>query len=137
MQFAKGLPPMTLYQQTKKNAALTSEVRVKSLASPHSGSTAVRTTLAGPASKRWLAFHANVSLHLNRIFREVSHAVGVELYSAIEKGVEVEHQHISNILSKELGQGATAPSPHTLYICLLYTSPSPRDKRQSRMPSSA
>ena len=24
-----------------------------------------------------------------------------------------------------------------LYICLLYTSPSPRDKRQSRMPSSA
>ena len=24
-----------------------------------------------------------------------------------------------------------------LYCCLLYTSPSPRDKRQSRMPSSA
>ena len=24
-----------------------------------------------------------------------------------------------------------------LYTCLLYTSPSPRDKRQSRMPSSA
>ena len=26
---------------------------------------------------------------------------------------------------------------HGLYTCLLYTSPSPRDKRQSRMPSSA
>ena len=25
----------------------------------------------------------------------------------------------------------------TSYTCLLYTSPSPRDKRQSRMPSSA
>ena len=25
----------------------------------------------------------------------------------------------------------------SLVICLLYTSPSPRDKRQSRMPSSA
>ena len=25
----------------------------------------------------------------------------------------------------------------TLTVCLLYTSPSPRDKRQSRMPSSA
>ena len=25
----------------------------------------------------------------------------------------------------------------SIYICLLYTSPSPRDKRQSRMPSSA
>ena len=28
-------------------------------------------------------------------------------------------------------------SQSILYICLLYTSPSPRDKRQSRMPSSA
>ena len=27
--------------------------------------------------------------------------------------------------------------PQHLYGCLLYTSPSPRDKRQSRMPSSA
>ena len=27
--------------------------------------------------------------------------------------------------------------PVVLYTCLLYTSPSPRDKRQSRMPSSA
>ena len=27
--------------------------------------------------------------------------------------------------------------PEELYICLLYTSPSPRDKRQSSMPSSA
>ena len=26
---------------------------------------------------------------------------------------------------------------HLLMLCLLYTSPSPRDKRQSRMPSSA
>ena len=26
---------------------------------------------------------------------------------------------------------------HRVYSCLLYTSPSPRDKRQSRMPSSA
>ena len=26
---------------------------------------------------------------------------------------------------------------HMAYSCLLYTSPSPRDKRQSRMPSSA
>ena len=28
-------------------------------------------------------------------------------------------------------------SEHTFEACLLYTSPSPRDKRQSRMPSSA
>ena len=30
-----------------------------------------------------------------------------------------------------------AKSDDALNICLLYTSPSPRDKRQSRMPSSA
>ena len=41
-----------------------------------------------------------------------------------------------------LGKLATSASPHDLYMalsyaCLLYTSPSPRDKRQSRMPSSA
>ena len=29
------------------------------------------------------------------------------------------------------------PSSHAIHPCLLYTSPSPRDKRQSRMPSSA
>ena len=27
--------------------------------------------------------------------------------------------------------------PESVEVCLLYTSPSPRDKRQSRMPSSA
>ena len=43
------------------------------------------------------------------------------------------------------GQGGMAPEHVTIaemlrgvgYACLLYTSPSPRDKRQSRMPSSA
>ena len=29
------------------------------------------------------------------------------------------------------------PSEKLFTVCLLYTSPSPRDKRQSRMPSSA
>ena len=33
-------------------------------------------------------------------------------------------------------EGETIPWAK-LYSCLLYTSPSPRDKRQSRMPSSA
>ena len=35
-----------------------------------------------------------------------------------------------------LGKLATSASPHDLY-CLLYTSPSPRDRQKSRMPSSA
>ena len=31
----------------------------------------------------------------------------------------------------------THPSPMLIHVCLLYTSPSPRDMRRSRMPSSA
>ena len=34
-------------------------------------------------------------------------------------------------------RGSGAPEEELLYICLLYTSPSPRDQRGSRMPSSA
>ena len=34
-------------------------------------------------------------------------------------------------------KGGLAHVPNHLLNCLLYTSPSPRDKRQSRMPSSA
>ena len=37
-------------------------------------------------------------------------------------------------LAKELAKRNTG---QTLYICLLYTSPSPRDRQKSRMPSSA
>ena len=52
--------------------------------------------------------------------------------SALENGVS----------AKRAGKGvrnrldAGAPESRA-YLCLLYTSPSPRDKRQSRMPSSA
>ena len=40
--------------------------------------------------------------------------------------------------TKKNGQGIeTWPNGYIYKGCLLYTSPSPRDKRQSRMPSSA
>ena len=45
-------------------------------------------------------------------------------------------KHSSDFSSKAMGGGETGPLP-LLTDCLLYTSPSPRDKRQSRMPSSA
>ena len=35
-----------------------------------------------------------------------------------------------------IGEGELDEAP-MLYICLLYTSPSPRDRQKSRMPSSA
>ena len=44
---------------------------------------------------------------------------------------------LDNTVSKQQVGVTTASAPHRLGFCLLYTSPSPRDKRQSRMPSSA
>ena len=52
---------------------------------------------------------------------------------------------LSKLINKEkikgyIGFDCTAESLHVgslLQICLLYTSPSPRDTRESRMPSSA
>ena len=38
---------------------------------------------------------------------------------------------------QEIKEFSQWPTIRQLYICLLYTSPSPRDRRQSRMPSSA
>ena len=39
--------------------------------------------------------------------------------------------------TKQILEDWDEPKREPLIICLLYTSPSPRDKRQSRMPSSA
>ena len=41
------------------------------------------------------------------------------------------------IISKEGVNGTISGKEPDIKTCLLYTSPSPRDKRQSRMPSSA
>ena len=50
-------------------------------------------------------------------------------------------QHVLNlrrVLSAYRDAGLRfSPTKCTFFVCLLYTSPSPRDKRQSRMPSSA
>ena len=42
-----------------------------------------------------------------------------------------------NVVEPEIVEIAQTPAEDTQPTCLLYTSPSPRDKRQSRMPSSA
>ena len=44
---------------------------------------------------------------------------------------------ILGTVSGETINATTATVTEQLNVCLLYTSPSPRDKRQSRMPSSA
>ena len=58
---------------------------------------------------------------------------------------EIAHQIRQRILNGSLAHGQRLPTEHELAtafdvsrnVCLLYTSPSPRDQRGSRMPSSA
>ena len=47
----------------------------------------------------------------------------------VEKQVYVNHDDDDNTAADKIHD--------QMWTCLLYTSPSPRDKRQSRMPSSA
>ena len=44
---------------------------------------------------------------------------------------------VQSFLRKKFHLWSFGPPPRGMYICLLYTSPSPRDQRGSRMPSSA
>ena len=65
------------------------------------------------------------------------HAQAIGRVSMVEG--ECELHRASQVMSITLG---ALISPHDILFtrsdsCLLYTSPSPRDKRQSRMPSSA
>ena len=54
------------------------------------------------------------------------------------EGNPLDPNSMGNICSKAQGMISYTYYPERLlYPCLLYTSPSPRDKRQSRMPSSA
>jgi len=52
---------------------------------------------------------------------------------ALEKRIEVPFEQISDVLKKAI----LATEDARFYSCLLYTSPSPRDRTRSRMPSSA
>ena len=53
------------------------------------------------------------------------------------------HDHLGGLHAEQMAihdaeAKGNSPNGATAYVtCLLYTSPSPRDKRQSRMPSSA
>ena len=61
-----------------------------------------------------------------------------ELSGAVKRAIEGEFGHVR--VKAEVGRVVRARSGHLYFDlkdCLLYTSPSPRDKRQSRMPSSA
>ena len=62
--------------------------------------------------------------------------VGSLLYMKLDELYNVSHVITSlPVMRKEIVMAKYVSA--SLHVCLLYTSPSPRDKRQSRMPSSA
>ena len=59
-------------------------------------------------------------------------------YTSMEKGIEGESGSETGLkLSQPAVPAALKGDPALLVVCLLYTSPSPRDWSASRMPSSA
>ena len=55
------------------------------------------------------------------------------IYDTVWEEYREEHGHTIDEMNEFIWQGDRS----VIKDCLLYTSPSPRDKRQSRMPSSA
>ena len=52
-----------------------------------------------------------------------------------KRGLSLLHWIDSQLAGESVGEGSEAEA--LVYVCLLYTSPSPRDRTRSRMPSSA
>ena len=68
-----------------------------------------------------------------------SETVTSELRSQYTKATADQTDHIAyeNVVERAILREEAAERNQEATVCLLYTSPSPRDKRQSRMPSSA
>ena len=47
------------------------------------------------------------------------------------------YQDLAEVLAANIADGVILATPNHMHVCLLYTSPSPRDLSTSRMPSSA
>ena len=68
--------------------------------------------------------------------RQATNVYRMRLLGAEVRPVESGSKTLKDAMNEAL-RDWVANVDDTFYICLLYTSPSPRDKRQSRMPSSA
>ena len=69
-----------------------------------------------------------------RVYRALEHAAHNDFSKSVAGRNDVDGDDIYYNFVKE---GETVPLEKNTYDCLLYTSPSPRDPKTSRMPSSA
>ena len=70
---------------------------------------------------------------LEGVYRHVDREKYPERFKIVEELLNTRTKEIK----PELVNSEEKKYIHAFFVCLLYTSPSPRDKRQSRMPSSA
>ena len=60
-----------------------------------------------------------------------------EKVSIVSRKAQTTQKNITGVITKDDSQFIFFDTPGLNKICLLYTSPSPRDRTRSRMPSSA
>ena len=93
---------------------------------------AIDVTLVEPSRTYYTCFFSNLYLGGFRDLGSIAHSYG---NLASEYGINVVHDWAVDI--DRGGKTVSLAGGGTLYYCLLYTSPSPRDISGSRMPSSA
>ena len=76
---------------------------------------------------------------LSLAWRKPSGMIGLSFMNLVLKIITLGTYHFwaKTEVRQRLWSGIRLNDEPLTYTCLLYTSPSPRDKRQSRMPSSA
>ena len=81
----------------------------------------------------------NIIIRLKKNFPNTLLSLDTRKSYVMEKGIENGVDIINDVSGLNFDNKSfdVINSKNTPFICLLYTSPSPRDKRQSRMPSSA
>ena len=89
-------------------------------------------------SKKYLPAAKKTQQIISRLLSENPQLAQLPLYLAYKNNPTRENaDNLLLHLAEENAEYLGSREDYVSYICLLYTSPSPRDKRQSRMPSSA
>jgi len=80
----------------------------------------------------------NVSIEVTAKIRQIADEAGVDVIGCNTLGVINVHDHVRvGAVGGDAPEESFKPGSATIISCLLYTSPSPRDRTRSRMPSSA